>query len=250
MTRSIRKHLAEKSVGASHGFRWRGGSEISRLEGLSDAVFAFAITLLVVSLEVPRSFDDLMLAMRGFLTFAICFALLFTIWYEQYVFFRRYGIEDATVVWLNAILIFVVLFYVYPLKFLFSVLVQMLFGISSAPPGHAPAVRSGEEMRQLMLVFDAGYAAVFILFALLYAHAWRKRRELDLNAIEEFDTRESIWSAILQIAFGVVSATIALAGGARAGAWAGIVYMALGPMQALRGTLSGRRRRRLESSAH
>ena len=35
-------------------FRWRGG-EIARIEGLSDAVFAFAVTLLIVSLEVVWS---------------------------------------------------------------------------------------------------------------------------------------------------------------------------------------------------
>ena len=46
------------------GFRWRG-AEIARIEGLSDAVFAFAVTLLVVSLEVPKTFNELAALMRG-----------------------------------------------------------------------------------------------------------------------------------------------------------------------------------------
>ena len=37
----------------------RGGREVSRIEGFSDAVFGFALTLLVVSLEVPDNFDGL-----------------------------------------------------------------------------------------------------------------------------------------------------------------------------------------------
>src|ERR1035438_7056461 len=52
-------------------FRWRGG-EITRLEAFCDVVFGFALTLLVVSLEVPRSYAEMMAAMRGFLPFAIC----------------------------------------------------------------------------------------------------------------------------------------------------------------------------------
>jgi hypothetical protein len=45
----IRGKLIEKEIGRGGKFRWRS-HEISRIEGLSDAVFAFAITLLVVSL--------------------------------------------------------------------------------------------------------------------------------------------------------------------------------------------------------
>ena len=45
------RRQAPQGFGADQAFRWRGG-EVSRLEGLSDAVFAFAVTLLVVSLEV------------------------------------------------------------------------------------------------------------------------------------------------------------------------------------------------------
>ena len=37
-------------------FRWRS-SEITRIEGLSDAVFAIAVALLIVSVEVPKTFD-------------------------------------------------------------------------------------------------------------------------------------------------------------------------------------------------
>src|SRR6266436_400666 len=115
----LRKKLIDKSVGDNKKFRWRG-HEISRIEGLSDAVFAFAVTLLVVSLEVPKTFDELMAVMRGFGAFAICFALLIVVWFNQYKFFRRYGLQDNLTIVLNTALLFVVLFYVYPLKFVFT----------------------------------------------------------------------------------------------------------------------------------
>jgi uncharacterized membrane protein len=51
----IREKLIDKGIGDNKKLRWRS-HEISRSEGLSDAVFGFAVTLLVVSLEVPKTY--------------------------------------------------------------------------------------------------------------------------------------------------------------------------------------------------
>src|ERR1700704_982137 len=160
----IREKLIDKGIGDSKQFRWRS-HEISRIEGLSDAVFGFAVTLLVVSLEVPKTFAELMEAMRGFGAFAICFTLLITVWFNQYKFFRRYGLQDTLTVVLNLILLFVVLFYVYPLKFVFSFLVSMVTGQGARvrlPSGvEGTMVENGEQVATLMLIFGLGYIAGF-----------------------------------------------------------------------------------------
>ena len=115
----FRKAIANKLESDKNDFRLRG-HEVRRIEAFSDAVFAFAVTLLIVSLEVPKSFEELMVTMRGFFAFGVSFVLLMMIWYEQNIFFRRYGLDDLTTIVLNCTLIFLVLFYVYPLKFLFT----------------------------------------------------------------------------------------------------------------------------------
>ena len=98
------------------------GEDVKRIETFSDAVFAFAVTLLIVSLEVPKSYEELLVSMRGFFPFALCFALLVRLWYDQHAFFRRYALDDRLTIFLNVCLLFIVLFFVYPLKFLFTLL--------------------------------------------------------------------------------------------------------------------------------
>ena len=51
----IREQLLQHDIGRDVKFRWRG-HEISRIEGLSDGVFAFAITLLVVLVSCSQNF--------------------------------------------------------------------------------------------------------------------------------------------------------------------------------------------------
>jgi uncharacterized membrane protein len=244
----IREKMIEKGVGIGKGFRWRG-HEVSRLEGLSDAVFGFAITLLVVSLEVPKTFNELMAMMNGLGAFAISFLMLFVVWFSHYRFFRRYGLQDAVTIWLNAFLLFVVIFYVYPLKFLFTWLVNVFTGgrglTQLADGTFAPMVESGQTNR-LMIIFGVGYVAVFAIFVMLYLHAYRKRFELELNELEKFDTRSEIQESIINVVIGLISIAIASIGGARHAGMSGWIYMLLGPALGVNGFIMGARRQKLE----
>lgn len=90
--------------------------EVSRIEAFSDAVFALSATLLVVSLEVPDNFAELVNGLYGFIAFAFSFAMLIFIWAQHNSFFRKYNLQDGVTIFWNSILLFVILFYVYPLK--------------------------------------------------------------------------------------------------------------------------------------
>jgi len=247
----IRETLMERGVGDPHKFRWRS-HEITRIEGLSDAVFGFAVTLLVVSLEVPKTYAELMEAMRGFGAFAICFTLLIVVWFNQYKFFRRYGLQDNLTVVLNLALLFVVLFYVYPLKFVFSFLISEFTGHGAhvrLPNGTIEAmVENSDQVATLMLIFGLGYVAVFGLFALLFLRAYRKRDQLGLNELERFDTRTDIQESALNASIGLVSIIFAIFAGRRAASLSGMTYMLCPIVMTVNGTLMGKRRRKIEQS--
>jgi uncharacterized membrane protein len=247
MTRALREALTSKGTGAAGAFRWRG-HEVTRLEGFTDAVFAFAVTLLVVSLEVPRTFEELSRAMRGFLPFAVCFAILIWIWYEHYVFFRRYGLRDPWTVFLNAVLIFVVLFYVYPLKFLFQLVLGPVSGLGTEvrrASGRIETMIETRDVPALFVTYGAGVAAVFLVLALLYFHAYRRRNDLALTEVEIFDTRSDILRHLEMAAVGALSMLLAAVLPPAAVGLAGYVYFLFGLAQWLHGSISRARRRRL-----
>ncbi len=118
------------------GFRSRS-REVTRIEGFSDAVFAFAVTL-------------------------------------------------------NGVLLFVVLFFVYPLKFLFVNLVRAFAGQSTQvmmPDGRLHPAIAPDEAGSLMVIYSSGYVAIFLILWLLYGNALRHRTGLGLSPVEELITR-------------------------------------------------------------
>ena len=241
--RAVREGLTRRQSGnRGDGFRLRG-EDVWRVEGFSDAVFAFAVTLLVVSLEVPKTFDELLNTMRGFLAFAISFALLLSVWYEHYKFFRRYGLRDTPTLWLNSALLFVVLLYVYPLKFIFTLVVDQLLGFGGATEMIKPS-----QGPLLMEIFGAGFVAVQLVFVLLYLRAYSLRTALELDARELLITREQVQSFLLNVSVGLASVVIAILGGESWVAWSGWIYLLIGPLQTINGFAMGSRHRNMESN--
>ncbi len=212
-------------------FRMRG-HEVTRVEAFSDVVFGFALTLIVVSLEVPKSFEELMQAMRGFPAFAICFAVLTWVWHCHHTFFRRYALTDEVTIALNTALLFVVLFYTYPMKYMFSMITQGGRRAANAP--------------MLFLIYGLGFIGIFTLFVAMYGRAWAKRDELELNELERHDTITNMVMYISYIAIGLLSVTIGLTASGRTIAWAGLTYFLLGPVSAFIGYRRGSARHNLQ----
>jgi uncharacterized membrane protein len=212
-------------------FRLRG-REVSRVEAFSDVVFGFALTLIVVSLEVPKTFAELMETMKGFPAFAICFAILTWVWHVHHTFFRRYALTDEITIALNTALLFVVLFYTYPLKYMFS----LVTGQS----------RGGFGGGMLMVIYGAGFAGIFALFLAMYWHAWRLRDELELNELERWDTRTNMIMYTSYIVIGALSAIVGATVEGPAVKWAGLMYWLLGPVSAYIGFKRGSGRHKLQ----
>lgn len=155
--------------------------DITRVEAFSDAMIAFAATLLVVSLDTPHTYDELVSNLYGFFPFGLSFAALFLIWIVHTKLFRRYPLNDTPSILLNGLLLFTVLFFVYPLKFLaasFASLFSIRAGVTIGTIGH---------LQSLFILYAIGWMVVFTLFALLYRRAWQTREQLALTPVEAYD---------------------------------------------------------------
>ncbi len=191
----IRKALFHQNK--EHAFRFRG-NEIGRIEALSDAVFAFSISLLVASLEVPQTFDELIIITKGAIPFFLTVALVFLFWYRQYIFFRRYGLSDLIIILLNLAYLAVIIFYLYPLKFLFSLLISSWFGIDLFVKATEKGlvVLSNEDFPQLIILFSIGYFLIWFIIYLLHKHILRSAKLFSFTPFEKMFTQKEVKGAL------------------------------------------------------
>lgn len=214
---------------------WRS-HEPSRLETFSDAVFAFALTLIIVSLEVPRSFTELYETMKGVGSFAICFAMLFLVWNTQNKFFRRYNLQSGYITFLNACLLFVVLMYAYPLKFLFYLL------FSSDP--HQQVIEE-RDVSKLMVIYGVGFTTIYTLFYLMYRQVLARKTELRMTPEELHVTKTVAGIQLIMMGIGLVAICLALILPQGLAGYSGWIYMTIPVVLNVWRTMQKRKQKKL-----
>jgi xanthine/uracil permease len=92
-----------------------------------------------------------------------------------------------------------------------------------------------------MRIYASGFTSVFALFALMYEHAYKLRKELGLNQVESLETRLAVQQNLIMASIGALSFVLAF----KRPAWAGWSYFLLGPVLTIHGAVYGKRVRLL-----
>ena len=190
------------------GAGWRGHG-VTRLEAFVEAAFAFAVTLLVISVErIPDSMGGLLQALKNVPAFAASFAMLAMFWYAHVRWSRRYRLGTVPATLLSLLLVFLVLVYVYPLRLLLGTFFGWITG------GWLPMPLSdadGPRPLAFMFVFyGLAFASMSACIGGLYVLAWRARGRLGLDGEAASNAAGEVASHTCFVLVSLLSVLIAL----------------------------------------
>ena len=187
--------------------------DISRVEAFSDGVFAFAATLMVVNIDQSGSLFTLENNWINFIAFGVSFFVLVALWWLHYNYFRRTDNVDNWTIVLNVILLFMILFFVFPLKSLIQTVFQE-FKITQ------------DILASLFIQYSVGMLLIFLCLSLMYLRA--SQRVDDPQERKQLMYFASHFSIFVFVA--IISIVLAfLQIGIRFGT-PGFVFMLLGPL--------------------
>ena len=179
------------------------GTEVTRAEAFFDAAFAFAITLMVISIdEIPDTVEKLVVALKSIPSFAASFLLIVLFWSGHAEWSRRYGLNDRYSQRVSLLMVFLVLIFIYPLRMVFGTFLSWISG------GWFPAhlgFHGVQDVRVIFVVFALAFGSMGASMYLLYRHAWAKRAALGLDAVELLITSHVAQRWLLLPLFSVIS---------------------------------------------
>jgi uncharacterized membrane protein len=162
VTRHLPPTTCRSGDGSSSGF----GAERdpARVVFFSDAVFAIAVTLLVLEIRPPHDTGHLLHGLAtlwpSYLSYAITFLLIGQVWANHHVMFDHIRVADRMVLFLNTLLLVDIAF----LPFAASVL--------------AGAFRAGQGQRSAVVFYGIAFELAAILFNVLWDYTRHGHRLL------------------------------------------------------------------------
>ena len=144
----------------------------NRLEAFSDGVFAVAITLLVLELNVPSGdhlWHQLAEEWPSFAAFTVSFFVIGIIWVNHHSVIDHIGRANRTVLFLNLVLLFAVVF----IPFSTALVAEHL--------------KSGEDENAAAAVYAISFTLMSIGFGALWTYivSPRHRKELEVSISDE-----------------------------------------------------------------
>lgn len=193
------------------------GEVASRLDNLTDAVFGIAITLLIFNLSNPNSFTELLAFTKTLPAFLISISFVILVWREHLNFSEIYTLNDSKLVVLNTLFIALVIFYVYPLRFLTLFLTNFFFSTDVA------VSIKGSEVPYLMIYYGFVAFALYFILYLFYQRASVLRESLELNEYELYYTKSQKKRLLIMLMIPLLSIFLTLIVNQYSFIWASVI---------------------------
>jgi uncharacterized membrane protein len=136
--------------------------ETARVEAFSDGVFAIAITLLILGVELPGHVDSLGHAVLdlwpAYLAYAVSFLTIGIMWINHHDVFRQIGRVDRTFLVINVLFLMFVSFLPFPTRVV------------------AEHLQSADDRRAAALLYGLTMTGIAVMYGLIWLYAARGRR--------------------------------------------------------------------------
>ncbi len=101
------------------------GEAMTRIDTFVDAAFAFAFTMLVISIDqIPRSPTELIELSKDIPSFVFSSLIIGSIWIAHSSWSKIFGLQDGVTVLLSLCLVVLTLIFVYPIKMINQITVE------------------------------------------------------------------------------------------------------------------------------
>jgi len=160
---------------------------MTRIETFVDAAFAFAITMLIISVDaIPTSAKELLSSARDIPAFIASGIIIGQIWHWHSVFSRRFGLQDRRTIVLSFWLVMLVLIFIYPIKLIFMGLFHWLSGGYLSIGLEQMDI---SDLSNIFTYFGVGFLALSMLYFLFYQNALSKNKALLLSEYEIYSCK-------------------------------------------------------------